>query len=91
MRMRLLPGDDEAVQKVAEIVKWGGLIVYPTDTLYGIGCDPLNLSALERINRLKGREGKPLPVLVSSIEAARKLVVVDSAPQLLMEAFWPVP
>jgi L-threonylcarbamoyladenylate synthase len=89
MRMRLLPGDDEAVQKVAEIVKGGGLIVYPTDTLYGIGCDPLNQSALERINRLKGREGKPLPVLVSSIEAARKLVVVDSAPQLLMEAFWP--
>jgi len=89
LRMSLLPTDDEGVRRVAGVVRGGGLIVYPTDTLYGMGCDPFNQSALERVNLLKGREGKALPVLVSGIEAARSLVVVERASELLMEAFWP--
>lgn len=88
MRMRLRTGD-EGVEKVVEVVRQGGVIVYPTDTLYGIGCDPFNQAALERIRLLKGREGKALPVLVSGIGAAGRLVTIDRASRRLMKAFWP--
>ena len=44
----------KAVDKVVEVLKKGGLIIYPTDTVYGLGCDINNHKALERIARLKG-------------------------------------
>lgn len=89
MRMKLQPKDDEGMRRVAEVVRGGGLIVYPTDTVYGIGCNPFNKLALERIRLLKGGEGKAFPVLVSSIAVARTLVTVERVSELLMEAFWP--
>lgn len=42
------------IQKVVKVLKQGGLVIYPTDTVYGLGCDITNLKALERIARLKG-------------------------------------
>lgn len=89
MRVKLLLTDDEGLDRVTKVVKEGGLIVYPTETLYGIGCDPFNQSALARARVLKGREGKAFPVLVSGVAEAGKLVVVGKAARLLMEAFWP--
>ena len=44
----------KAIQKVVEVLKKGGLIIYPTDTVYGLGCDINNLKALERIAKIKG-------------------------------------
>jgi L-threonylcarbamoyladenylate synthase len=89
MRLKILPSDDAGLRHVARVVKGGGLIVYPTETLYGIGCDPSNGSAVARVQELKGRGGKAFPVLVSSLAEARKLVAVGKAARLLMEAFWP--
>ncbi|MDG4717161.1 MULTISPECIES: L-threonylcarbamoyladenylate synthase [Winogradskyella] len=43
-----------AVQKVVEVLKRGGLVIYPTDTVYGLGCDITNIKALERIAQIKG-------------------------------------
>lgn len=43
-----------AVQKVVEVLKRGGLVIYPTDTVYGLGCDITNIKALERIAKIKG-------------------------------------
>lgn len=42
------------IQKVVNVLKRGGLIIYPTDTVYGLGCDITNIKALERIARIKG-------------------------------------
>jgi len=42
------------IQKVVKILKAGGLVIYPTDTVYGLGCDITNMKALERIARIKG-------------------------------------
>ena len=42
------------IMKVVEVLKRGGLIIYPTDTVYGLGCDITNMKALERIARIKG-------------------------------------
>ncbi|MBD3581133.1 L-threonylcarbamoyladenylate synthase [Flavobacterium selenitireducens] len=46
--------NDAAVQRVVKILREGGLVIYPTDTVYGLGCDITNSKALERIARIKG-------------------------------------
>ena len=58
-------------ERVAEVVFAGGTVIFPTDTVYGIGCDPMQPRALARIYELKGREaGKPLSLHVASVEEA---------------------
>ncbi|NNF85992.1 MAG: threonylcarbamoyl-AMP synthase [Winogradskyella sp.] len=54
--IKLYPENPNAktVQKVVSILRKGGLVIYPTDTVYGLGCDITNLKALERIARIKG-------------------------------------
>ena len=46
--------NEAAIKKVVEVLKNGGLIIYPTDTVYGLGCDITNTKALERVAKLKG-------------------------------------
>lgn len=79
----------EAVRRLRE----GGLVAFPTETVYGLGADALNAEAVELVYELKGRPaGNPLIVHVSGPEMARRVVGVwpDSA-QRLAEAFWPGP
>ncbi|MGE4554371.1 MAG: L-threonylcarbamoyladenylate synthase [Desulfovibrionaceae bacterium] len=75
------------------ILQAGGVIVYPTETLYGMGCDGRNLQAVARVARIKGRpESKPLPVIIGSLEMLE--LVSDPIPPLvraLARAFWPGP
>ncbi len=73
--------DTEYIKKAAGIILHGGVIVYPTDTCYGIGCDATNSMAIEKIFRIKGREkDKPLPLIASSIEMIEKYVFVEDRP-----------
>ena len=60
-----------AVEMAFSVLKNGGVIVYPTDTLYGFGCDAKNESAIEKINTIKGRKA-PMSVLAPNIEIAAK-------------------
>uniref|UniRef100_UPI00286C1746 L-threonylcarbamoyladenylate synthase n=1 Tax=Flavobacterium sp. TaxID=239 RepID=UPI00286C1746 len=46
--------NEGAIKKVVEVLKNGGLIIYPTDTVYGLGCDITNSKALQRIAKIKG-------------------------------------
>jgi tRNA threonylcarbamoyl adenosine modification protein (Sua5/YciO/YrdC/YwlC family) len=46
--------DQKVVQKVVELLQYGGVIIYPTDTVYGIGCDITKARAVERVARIKG-------------------------------------
>ncbi len=58
-----------SVEEAARIIKRGGLVVYPTETAYGLGADALNEEAVRELYRVKGRPwGKKLPVIVSSLE-----------------------
>ncbi|HID07483.1 MAG TPA: threonylcarbamoyl-AMP synthase [Armatimonadetes bacterium] len=67
----------------------GGLVVYPTDTVYGLGANPLDERAVLRAFEAKRREAKPMPVLVSSLKVAEGLVEVTDEARKLMERFWP--
>jgi L-threonylcarbamoyladenylate synthase len=63
--------NETAVELACSVLKNGGVIVYPTDTLYGFGCDAKNESAIEKINAIKGRKA-PMSVLAPNREIAAK-------------------
>ena len=63
------------IKKTLDILKQGKVILYPTDTIWGIGCDATNNSAVERLNAIKRRrKGQPLILLVDSISMLREYV-----------------
>ena len=81
---------DDAVARCALLIKSGEILVFPTDTIYGIGCDPYNDRAVERIFAIKGRnEKKPLPVLAYSTADAEKIVSLGDAGRVLAKKYWP--
>lgn len=80
--------DIDDINKAVAIILQGGVIVYPTDTCYGIGCDATNPVAIEKIFRIKGREkDKPLPLIASSIEMIEKYVFLEERAIKLFKAF----
>lgn len=74
-----------------EIVRRGGLIIYPTETIYGLGCIATDARAIERVFEVKGRApDKPPPVLVADEDQLWALVAdVPNAARALMRAHWP--
>src|SRR5208282_558093 len=81
------------IQKAAEILRSGGLVVFPTETVYGLGANALNPTAIRKIYALKGRPAtSPLIVHVASIEQARELAAdwPQEAERLARE-YWPGP
>jgi L-threonylcarbamoyladenylate synthase len=85
--------DAAVVAQALAVLRSGGLIVYPTDTLYALGGLSLTASVAERVLRAKGRpEGKPLPVIATDLEQVRALCA-GSPPGLaaLAARFWPGP
>jgi len=89
MRIKLNPRDPEALRLVRDVVANGGVIVYPTDTVYGIGCDPFRPEAVEKVYRIKRREEKPMPVLVSRPSKVAEIAEVNPVAVFLMGEFWP--
>ncbi|MGA7677740.1 MAG: L-threonylcarbamoyladenylate synthase [Dehalococcoidia bacterium] len=79
------------VDRAIEILKAGGIVAFPTDTVYGLGGDAFNDEVAERIYRVKQRpRSLPLPVLLADL--TQVAAVVDSMPeiaQFLMKRFWP--
>lgn len=87
----ILGADENALRKAGRIVREGGLVIYPTDTVYGVGCDPFNVEAVKRLIVAKGREGKPLPILASCVERAERIAVLTNRARGLASKFWPGP
>jgi len=72
------------------MLKLGEVIVFPTDTVYGLGANPFNEMSVLKVYEIKGREfNKPLPILVSNINTAMKLGVFDERALKLARKFWP--
>ncbi len=86
-------GDDERIGQAAQILSGGGIVVYPTETLYGLGADARNATALQRLVELKGREpGKPIAVLIDDVPMLGALVAdIPPLAEALMRQFWPGP
>lgn len=84
---------DSAVKETARILHEGGVAVFPTETVYGIGVASGDEKALMKLRHVKQRDpGKPFQLLVADIEMARKIGAVFSArSRNLAEEFWPGP
>ena len=89
--MRFLEATDEAIRAAGFLMKQGGVVVYPTETVYGLGCVPSDTDASQRVCEIKQRADKPLPLICADIVAARKIVEMDSAAEKLAARFWPGP
>ena len=75
-----------------KIISQGGIAVFPTDTVYGIGCDPYNKKAVNKIYNIKSRSIlKPFPVLTLSKKTAEEIVYFDEISEKLTKKFWPGP
>ena len=88
---RVLKATLEGLSEAADVVAKGGLVCYPTDTVYGLGCDPLNSSAIERALRAKGGRTKSMPVLVKGLEDAERLALFSKRVKRVANVFWPGP
>jgi L-threonylcarbamoyladenylate synthase len=85
--------NEELFKKAGDILKSGGLVAFPTETVYGLGGDALNARASGKIYEAKGRPSdNPLIVHIAKIESVYELAKdVPPAAEKLMEAFWPGP
>jgi len=88
----ILPDDQANRELAARKIAAGGLIAFRTDTFYGLGADPFNPPAIRQIVDLKGREGKPILLLISDLDEAERFVTDQTDRfKLLAETLWPGP
>jgi L-threonylcarbamoyladenylate synthase len=85
--------DPDALARAARLILSGGLVAYPTDTLYGLAGDPANDAAMERLFEAKGRDlTVAIPLIAADLEQVRAWVGGLSATAFrLADAFWPGP
>jgi L-threonylcarbamoyladenylate synthase len=92
VKTRVRTADAEAIAEAARLLAAGGLVAFPTETVYGLGADASDGAAVARLYAAKGRPAfNPLIAHVASAAAARKLARFDAAAARLADAFWPGP
>ena len=88
--MKQVSSDSAGIKLAIESIKNGGIIIFPTDTVYGIGCDPYNENAVKKIYEIKNRDStKPLPILGYSKRVLENIVEFDEITDRIAEKFWP--
>jgi len=82
--------DQNGIDITKKSLNNNGVIIFPTDTVYGIGCNPYSTKAVERIYQIKQRdETKPLPILGYSKDELSKIVFFEEKSSKLADKFWP--
>ena len=88
----ILPASEQAYIHAGGLIRRGGVIAFCTDTFYGLGANPGNAAAVRKVAELKGREGKPILILVSDPDLVLKYVRRTSDLfERLAKHFWPGP
>ena len=85
--------DPSALSKCLKSISSEGVIIFPTDTVYGIGCDVFSSIPMKRIFEIKGRDfSKALPILIGNLEQINSVVEsLDCRSEKLIKTFWPGP
>lgn len=90
MRIEDIERCDGIIERAAEIVKSGGVIVYPTDTSYGLGCDPRISEALDRLRAIKRRDRQVgVPLLFSDLSQCEEYHQFVGLERVIARLFWP--
>jgi len=81
---------EEAIVEAAKVMLAGGTAVFPTDTVYGLGCDATNENAIRKIFKLKNRAAdKPLAIVVRDLDMAKKVAFVDARLERALDLIFP--
>ncbi|HTQ32325.1 MAG TPA: L-threonylcarbamoyladenylate synthase, partial [Opitutaceae bacterium] len=89
---RMLPADAGTVHEAVRCLAGGGLVAFPTETVYGLGADATNPAAIARLYEAKGRPlFNPLISHVEGLASAHRLARFDATAITLAQAFWPGP
>ena len=92
LKTQIQPANEAAVAVAARCLAEGGLVAFPTETVYGLGADAANAGAIARLYDAKGRPSfNPLIAHVGDIAAAMRIARFDATATRLAEAFWPGP
>ena len=86
----IYPSNSSSINKAVTILSNGGIIIYPTDTLYGFGVDATNSDAIAKLNKLKNRE-EPLSIIISSFDEIKKYGEVENEHKDLINKIFPGP
>lgn len=79
------------IQEAVRVLKRGGVIVYPTETCYGLGAAINQPTAIKKIFLIKGREKKPLPLVAGNMAQVKKIAELNSSELKLAKKYWPGP
>ncbi|MDO8494947.1 MAG: L-threonylcarbamoyladenylate synthase [bacterium] len=81
---------DEAIAEACRVLHLGGVVVYPTDTVYGLGANACDNLAVDQVFKIKKRSyTKPLPVVARNLDWVKELVYIDSRNRRVVESIWP--
>jgi L-threonylcarbamoyladenylate synthase len=89
LKVRSLPAGPKAVAEAARLIKGGGVVAIPTDTVYGLACNPSSDEAVGRLFKIKGRRAKPVPLLCAGSSVAEALVELNDTARRLASLYWP--
>src|SRR3989344_2773475 len=90
VKINLLGDYSEALREAVRVLREGGTVVYPTDTIYGLGCNAIDFKAVETIYRIKDRPiDKPLSVIARNIDWVKELAFVPPKLEPTLEKLWP--
>ncbi len=81
-----------AIRNEADIIRKGGIVVYPTETCYALGANALDCASVKKVFLIKGRSPtNPIPIIVDNIARAKDLAFFNKQAMKLAETFWPGP
>jgi L-threonylcarbamoyladenylate synthase len=90
MRIEDIEKCDSIIERAAEIIKSGGVVVYPTDTSYGLGCDPRIEDALDRLRAIKRRDRQiGVPLLFNDLNQCEEYHQFVGLEKVIARLFWP--
>src|SRR3990167_3063695 len=87
-----MPGQppEDQIEKAVKILKKGGIVIFPTDTVYGIGCRFDDKDAISRLYKIKKTpDSQPFPILVFDLSQVEKLAVINKTGEELIKKYWP--
>ena len=88
----IVPDNEANRERASTVIAAGGLVAFRTDTFYGLGVDPFNRKAIKRILEIKGREQKPILLLISRASEVDRFIENRSEMfDLIARSFWPGP
>jgi len=89
LTVRCIRAGPQAVAEAVRLVKDGGVVAIPTDTVYGLGCDPFSDEAVGALFKVKNRQAKPVPLLCAEVGVAEKIVELNGIARKLAGLHWP--